>query len=144
MRDPGVAVIGAFKLLKAVVLVAAGLGALDLLHGGQARELVEWAQLAPGSRILQKAAARISGLTERQLEAVAFAIFAYAGIFLVEGTGLIARKRWAEWLTVIVTGSFIPLEIYELAKHGGAGKILTLAINLAIVAYLAVRLRKRR
>ena len=141
MKDRGVAVIGAFKLLKAVVLVAAGLGALNLLHGGQAREIVEWAHLAPASRILQKA--RIIGLTERQLEAVAFATFAYAGIFLVEGAGLIARKRWAEWLTVIVTASFIPLEIYQLAKHGGAGKILTLAINVAIVAYLAVRLRKR-
>ena len=144
MRDRGVAIIGAFKLLKAVVLIAAGLGALDVLHGGQARELVGWAQLAPGSRILQKAAARVSGLTERQLEAAAFATFAYAAIFVVEGAGLIARKRWAEWLTVIVTASFIPVEIYELAKHGGAGKILTLAINVAIVAYLAVRLRKRR
>ena len=143
MKDRGVAVIGAFKLFKAVVLVAAGLGALNLLHGGQARELVEWAHLAPASRILQNAAARIIGLTERQLEAAAFATFAYAAIFLVEGAGLIARKRWAEWLTVMVTASFIPLEIYELAKHGGPGKILTLAINVAIVAYLAVRLRKR-
>jgi uncharacterized membrane protein (DUF2068 family) len=144
MKDRGVAVIGAFKLVKALVLVAAGLGALNLLHGGQARELVEWAHLAPASRILQKAGARVSGLSERQLEAAAVATFAYAAIFLVEGVGLIARKRWAEWLTVIVTASFIPLEIYELAKSGGAGKILALAINVGIVVYLAVRLRKRR
>src|SRR4051812_44803411 len=116
MKDRGVVVIGVFKLLKAVVLVAAGLGALKLLRGSQPRELVEWAQLAPASRILQKAAARISGLTEGQLEAAAFATFVYAAIFIVEGAGLIARKRWAEWLTVIVTASFIPVEIYELAR----------------------------
>lgn len=143
MKDRGVALIGAFKLVKALVLVAAGLGALNLLQGGQVRKLVEWAHLAPASQILQKAAARISGLSEKQLAAAAVATFAYAAIFLVEGAGLIARKRWAEWLTVIVTASFIPLEIYELAKSGGVGKIVALAINVGIVAYLAVRLRKR-
>src|SRR5258705_10077857 len=103
MKDRGVAVIGAFKLLKAVVLVAAGLGALNLLHGGQAREIVEWAHLAPASRILQKAAARIIGLTERQLEAGAFGTLAYARVLLVPGGGLLPRQRWGRRLTGILT-----------------------------------------
>lgn len=143
MRDRGVVAIGVFKLLKSLFLIAAGLGALNLLHGGLARDLVEKAHLAPASRTVERAASRISGLSEGQLRGVAFATFAYAAVFLVEGAGLIARKRWAEWLTVIVTGSFVPLEIYELARHGGAMKIVTLVLNLAIVVYLIVRLRKK-
>ena len=38
------------------------------------------------------------------------------GDFFDEGVSLLLRKRWAEYFTVIVTASFIPLEIYELVK----------------------------
>ncbi len=43
--------------------------------------------------------------------------FLYAGLFLIEGTGLLLRKHWAEYFTIITTGLFIPLEVYELARH---------------------------
>ena len=42
--------------------------------------------------------------------------FAYSALFLVEGTGLFFEKRWAEYLTIVATVSFIPVEIYELLK----------------------------
>ncbi len=51
---------------------------------------------------------------------------------------------WAEWFTVLVTASFVPLEIYEIARHPGAIRIGALVVNLAIVAYLVARLRRRR
>ena len=51
-------------------------------------------------------------------------------------------KRWAEYLTIISTASLLPLEVYELAKHAGIGKVLALVINLAVVAYLALELRR--
>lgn len=65
-------------------------------------------------------------------------------MFLVEGVGLLLVKRWAEWLTVIVTTSFIPLEIWKLVRHSSAPAIVTLALNVAIAAYLAVRLALER
>jgi uncharacterized membrane protein (DUF2068 family) len=43
-----------------------------------------------------------------------------AGMFIlgvlgfVEAYGLHKRRRWAEWLTVIATGLFIPFELYEV------------------------------
>jgi uncharacterized membrane protein (DUF2068 family) len=55
----------------------------------------------------------------------------------------VRRRRWAEWLTVIVTGSFVPLEVYELAHRAGWGKVVALALNLAIVGYLGVQLSRR-
>ncbi len=42
-------------------------------------------------------------------------------------------------LTVVVTASFIPLEVYELLRRPGPGKAFAVALNVAIVAYLARR-----
>jgi len=44
---------------------------------------------------------------------------------------------------VIVTSLLIPFEIYELAHHPTVWKAGGIAINLAIVAYLAHLLRQR-
>jgi uncharacterized membrane protein (DUF2068 family) len=65
----------------------------------------------------------------------------YAGLFLVEGTGLWLQRRWGEWTTVVITGLLIPLEVYEIARHPGATKILLLIVNIAVVGYLVYRIR---
>src|SRR5262249_47735664 len=57
--------------------------------------------------------------------------------------GLLLKKRWAEWLTVLVTASFVPFEVYEIAQRGGAAKIAALVLNVAIVAYLGWRVGAR-
>jgi uncharacterized membrane protein (DUF2068 family) len=49
------------------------------------------------------------------------------------------RRRWAEWLTVFVTASFIPLELYELSRRFGPGKLVALVLNVAIALYLVWR-----
>jgi uncharacterized membrane protein (DUF2068 family) len=67
--------------------------------------------------------------------------FFYAGLFLVEGIGLLLLKRWAEIFTVIVTASFIPLEIYHLTRQFSVMKIMVILVNTAIVVYLLWRLR---
>ena len=64
--------------------------------------------------------------------------------WLTEGTGLLLRKRWAEYFTIITTGGLIPLELYELSRHVTAVKIAVLIVNVAIVAYLVARVRKTR
>jgi uncharacterized membrane protein (DUF2068 family) len=63
-------------------------------------------------------------------------------VFSAEGVGLWFEKTWAEYLTVIVTLSFIPFEAYELAQGFNVGKVIGLAINLVILVYLVVRLVK--
>ena len=64
------------------------------------------------------------------------AIAAYAALEGVEAIGLWLGRRWAEYLTFVATVVFVPYEIYELTKSVTALKVLTLVINLAIVAYL--------
>ena len=70
--------------------------------------------------------------------------FIYAALFLTEGTGLAFKKRWAEYFTIITTGSFLPLEIYELVRHATVAKGVALAVNIAVLVYLIWELRRYR
>ena len=51
--------------------------------------------------------------------------------------GLWLRKHWAEWFTVVATGSLIPLEAYEVIEHASWLKLGILVGNVVIVVYLA-------
>jgi uncharacterized membrane protein (DUF2068 family) len=72
---------------------------------------------------------------------VAGALLAYALIELVEGVGLWFAKRWAEYLTVVATAAFLPLEVYELTEKVSGLKIGTLALNVAAVVYILLAKR---
>jgi uncharacterized membrane protein (DUF2068 family) len=65
----------------------------------------------------------------------------YAVVEGVEAYGLWYQKRWAEYLTFLVTASLLPLEVYELAHRLTPFKLLAFVINLAVVAYLLVAKR---
>jgi uncharacterized membrane protein (DUF2068 family) len=60
----------------------------------------------------------------------------YAAVEGIEAVGLWYAKRWAEYLTLIVTASLLPVEVYELSEHATPFKILALIVNVAVVAYL--------
>ncbi len=70
--------------------------------------------------------------------------FAYAALFIAEGTGLWLQNKWAEYLTLIATASFLPFEIYEVVKRVTALRVVVIVINAAIVVYLVWRLRHRK
>jgi uncharacterized membrane protein (DUF2068 family) len=79
---------------------------------------------------------------ERQLQALSIGSFLYAGLLLIEGAGLFLQKRWAKYFSVIITASFIPLEVWELMKKFSPAKTVVIAANMAIVLYLVVKLRQ--
>jgi uncharacterized membrane protein (DUF2068 family) len=54
----------------------------------------------------------------------------------VEAVGLWYQRRWAEYLTLVVTASLLPLEVYELAHRLSPFKVVAFVINVAVVAYL--------
>lgn len=138
--DRLVVLIGVFKLVKCALLIALGVGGLiGLATGGSLMHAAAWTGALGGHHVLRHAVARLASLSNGEQRALAIAAFGYAALFAVEGAGLILRRRWAEWLTVFVTASFIPFEIYELVRRPGAGKIVALALNVAIVAYLTWR-----
>ncbi len=140
--------IALFKLVKAITLIAIGVAALSLSHDGDPltsiRHLVRELGIDPSHRLVDGALSKVSGLDRRRLEALSIGTFVYAAIFLVEGTGLLLRKRWAEYLTAFVTASFIPFEIYEIAHKPTALKAVGIAVNVLIVVYLVIRLWRER
>ena len=142
--DHLIRLIAVFKLLKAALLVAVGVGALKLLHkdlGAVVEHWIEMLRLDPGSRFVDVALAKASNVSPKQIEKLGVGSFVYAALFLTEGIGLWLRKRWAEWLTVIITSSLVPIEIYEIYRHPGWVKVAVLVVNVAVVVYLVHHIR---
>ena len=142
-RDRLLTLIAIFKIVKALLLVAGGIVALQLLRPSEANQVWRWIAEVPFEGERRLLARVLTTLTAKSRAAAAVAAFAYAALFFVEGIGLFLRKRWAEWLTIVATASLIPIEIYELHHRVTAMKIAVLAINIAVVIYLIVRVRRR-
>jgi len=105
---------------------------------------VELLRLDPNNHYIDFVLEKASNLTPDKIKQLGLGSMIYAGLFLTEGIGLWLEKRWAEWLTVVITSSLIPIEIYEIYRHPTAIKIAVLLINIAIVAYLLYRIRGKR
>lgn len=78
----------------------------------------------------------VLGLSETTLMWVAFAVLVYAGLQFAEAFGLWTMKRWGEYLAVVATSVFLPLEIYEIAHKVSVLKLLALTVNIAAVVWL--------
>jgi uncharacterized membrane protein (DUF2068 family) len=140
-------VIAVFKFLKSAMLIALGVGAFRLLHkdvGGLVEHWVEALRLDPANHLVDALLAKASLLRPEQIKRLGLGSFLYAALFLTEGTGLWLRKPWGEWLTVIITSSLVPVEIYEIYRHPSWVKAGVFAINVAIVGYLIYQIRGRR
>jgi uncharacterized membrane protein (DUF2068 family) len=139
--------IGVFKLLKASLLIAVALGVHHLLRGDIATTLEKWVhavRIDPHNHYIHAAISSITGLPPRRLEELSVGTFAYGALFFIEGLGLLFRKRWAEYLTVISTTGLLPLELYELVHRPTVAKAILLAGNLLIVVYLVYNLLRTR
>ena len=75
------------------------------------------------------------------LTLIAFLVFGYAAINLVEGAGLWLQKRWGEYFAVVATSLFLPLEVYELTERVTWLRMAALLINVVAVIYLLVSKR---
>lgn len=136
--------IAAFKFLKAAALVALSVGVFRLLHKNVGELLEHWVEalrLDPGNRFVDAILAKAWNVTPAQMTKLGIGGLLYAGLFLAEGTGLWLRKRWGEWLTVIITSTLLPVELYEIYRHPTWVKVGVLVINVAIVWYLIWKIR---
>jgi uncharacterized membrane protein (DUF2068 family) len=70
------------------------------------------------------------------LELVAVAVLAYGALELVEAVGLWLMRRWGEYVAVVGTGIFIPLEVYELVETVTWLRVAAFIINVFAIVYL--------
>jgi uncharacterized membrane protein (DUF2068 family) len=139
--------IALFKLFKAALLVAVGVGALRLVHTNVTTLVEKWVArfgLNPGSRYVGHIVLETASLTPNRIKDLGVGSLLYAALFLTEGIGLWLTKRWALWFSTIITCSLVPLEVHEIYRHPTATKVLVLVINIAVVGFLIYRLRSQR
>lgn len=137
--------IAIFKWFKGALLVLLAFGLFKLLHhdvGAMLESLANKFRVDPDNRYLGAVLVKLHLLDDGKLEKLSGLTLAYGALLLTEGTGLYFEKRWAELLTVIATGCFIPLELYEVFVSVSPVKCVLLALNVGIVITLIVTLRR--
>jgi uncharacterized membrane protein (DUF2068 family) len=83
-------------------------------------------------RLIQKALAA----DPHTLTLVTIGVLAYGALELLEAVGLWLMRRWGEYVAVVGTAVFIPLEIYELLERVTWLRIVALLLNLFAVVYI--------
>lgn len=139
--------IGFFKIAKGVLFVAVGFGVLHLVHRDLADMLFRLAfslRIDPESHLVNLLLERVDALTPHRLRWIGAAVFFDAGLDFIEGTGLVLRKTWAEYFTLILTASFLPWELFEISRHVTATKIGLTILNVFVVVYLGYVLKQRQ
>ena len=143
----GLQVIALFELIKGVLLLTVGIGCLTLINQDLAQILAHWVNVFradANSRYLHWLVSKVARVTPHMLEQLTAWTFFYSTLLLTEGIGLLLEKRWATYLTIIATASFIPLELYELSNRLTVTPLVVLGINIVIVWYLARALNRSR
>lgn len=132
--------IASYKTLQAILFALIGLGARHMLHkdvGDELAALADHLRFNPESRLVNILLDRASLLNDPVLRRIGILAFAYSAISYVEGIGLYFERVWAEYLTLIITGSFLPLEIVEIVRRQTFFRFSLLAVNLLVFLYLS-------
>ncbi|MGD0829920.1 MAG: DUF2127 domain-containing protein [Terracidiphilus sp.] len=128
--------IAAYKLIQAILFCAIGVGAVRLLHKDIGDLLDHLANHLPESRVVNFLLDKASLLNDPLLRRIGAAAFFYAVLSIFEGTGLFLEKVWGEYLTLVITASFLPWEIFELFRRLTWIRASLLVINALVFFYL--------
>ena len=131
--------IAAYKLLQALFFVGIGVGVLNLLHKDVDDVLAQVAtalRFNPESRFVNFILDKASLIHDPQLRRIGAVAFGYAGISLAEGIGLYLEMAWGEYLTLFLTASFLPWELFEIIRRLTWIRVGLLALNTLVFLYL--------
>lgn len=144
--DRWLVVIGALKLAEAVLFALIGVGVIRIMHHGLVDELTRLVVALhrdPEGRFASFLLDKAALLDPHRLKEISAAAFAHSALDIVEGTGLVLRQVWAEFITLGVSVLFLPLEMFALARHVTWVRASIFVANLVVVAYLALHVRMR-
>jgi uncharacterized membrane protein (DUF2068 family) len=106
-------------------------GLISRWHLGSHVYYVHW--------LLQK----VSNVSPRLLMVLLAGNFIYAALAFIEAAGLGMGRRWAYWLVIFDTASFIPIEVYQLYAGFSWINLGLLIFYIASVIYLVRQLTRR-
>lgn len=139
--------IAAYKFLLALMFVAVGIGALRLMHkdiDDVISHIGDLLRFNPESRFVNFLYDRASLINDPLLRRIGALAFSYAGLSLAEGIGLYLEKAWGEFLTLAITISFLPWEIFEIFHRITLVRVGLLAVNVLVFMYLLKVVTGRR
>jgi uncharacterized membrane protein (DUF2068 family) len=131
--------IAVYKLLHALLFIAIGIGAHRLLHKNIADQidlLARHLRFNPESRLVNFLLEKASLVNDPVIRRIGFVAYCYAAISLVEGIGLYLEKAWGEFLTLAITASFLPWEVFEVFRRLTWFHVGLLTINILVFVYL--------
>ena len=161
----GLLLIGGFEIFKTVLFLLAAAGVFHLVNRDTRVELIKLLHVfrVNGDLRIVKALLGRADLIDPYKVRISIILVVYAALHATEGIGLLLRKRWAEYFTVIMTAIPIPYEVFllihrtthspvvhlvpeeqrvppVLTEHLLLVKITVFLINVGIVVYLAAHL----
>jgi uncharacterized membrane protein (DUF2068 family) len=131
--------IAVFKLAQALLFVAIGVGALRLVGkdvGDLLSQLADHLRFNPESHFVNLILIKASIIDDRMLRRISWLVFGYAALGSLEGVGLYLEKTWAEYLTLAITASFLPWEIFEVFRKLTYIRAGLLVVNAMVFLYL--------
>jgi uncharacterized membrane protein (DUF2068 family) len=131
--------IATYKALQALLFASLGVGALRLVHkdiGDLFEQVREALHFSPESRLVNFLLERASLINDPMLRRIGAFAFIYAGLSFLEGVGLYLEKAWGEILTLAITASFLPWEVFELIRRLTWVRVGLFVINLFVFLYL--------
>jgi uncharacterized membrane protein (DUF2068 family) len=138
-HDRWLIIIGTFKILEGTLFVLLGLGVVRLLHRDIGDMLLRTAlalRIDPESRFVNLLLDQVQLLTPHKIRLIGAGIFLKASLDFLEGIGLAMEKTWAEWLTIGLTASFLPWEVFEIIRHFTWVKVGVTLLNVLVLLYL--------
>ena len=146
-HDKWLILIAAFKLAQALLFAALGVGALKLLHKDAAdllAQLAEHLHHTPETRFVNFLLKYAPLVNDHLLRRIGAMVFIYAGLDLIEGIGLYLEQTWAEYLTLAITASFLPLEVFEVFRRITLIRVSLLVVNALVFLYLLILVTGRQ
>ena len=141
-RDAGLRAIIVLKAFYGILFFLVGLGVFALINkdlSDLAEQAADSLGIDPENRYLLRLLESLTGVSPKQIAAVGLGTILTSGLLLTMAWGLHLRRAWAEWLTIVATAFFIPIEIYEVVSSPHFTYALALVVNALIVWYLVRR-----
>ncbi len=135
----GLRTVAIFEATKGVLVLIIGIALLTLIHRDAqnvAETIVRYSHLNPDRRFLRRFVEFAGTVSDARLWLMAGIALVYSTIRFTEAYGLWRARAWAEWFAIISGSVYVPIEIYELARHPSLFKVGVLLFNVAIVAYM--------
>ena len=146
-RDSGLFFIGLFKLAKAVFFLGVSLGALHFIHHSlpsTVERIIRELHFDPENRLVDLVMDKVGQITHHKLRLISMGTLLYSLLCTTEAYGLLRRRVWAEFVTLWLSVSFVPWELYEVTRRPTTWHFGILLVNLLIVAYLLWLLRRKK